>query len=243
MIIDSHAHIEDFAPGVDKIINVGTSLSDSEKAIALAQRYPNIYASVGIHPNDDPSATVDNVDWKKFEELAKFPKVVAIGETGLDYSRGSDRDRQAALFEKQISIASKLNLPLSIHIRDAQEDLMTILDSGQNDRLRGVFHCFSGNVDYLNFILEKLPNFYISFAGNITFKNAKNLQELAKLVPLERLLIETDSPYLAPEPLRGTQNVPANVKITAQTLAKIKNTSFEEIAATTTKNAETLFKI
>lgn len=238
MLVDSHAHISEFAPGVDKIINIGTSLEDSDKAIVLAQKYPNIFASVGIHPNDDPTATVDNIDWEKFETLAKSPKVVAIGETGLDFSKTTDRDRQQKLFEKQIGIAEKLNLPLSIHIRDAYDDLMKTSLPG-----RGVFHCFSGNQQYLEFILIKLPDFYISFAGNVTFKNAKDLQELAKLVPLDRLLVETDSPYLSPEPLRGMQNVPANVKITAQKLAELKNISFEKLAEITTQNAEKLFKI
>lgn len=238
MLVDSHAHIESFAPGVDKIINIGTSLEDSEKAIGLAQKYPNIYASVGIHPNDDPTATVDNIDWEKFKKLAKSPKVVAIGETGLDFSKTTDRDRQQKLFVKQIAIAEKFNLPLSIHIRDAYDELMNTSLPGH-----GVFHCFSGSQEYLNFILEKLPDFYISFAGNVTFKNAKPLQELAKMVPLDRLLVETDSPYLTPEPFRGSLNVPANVKITAQKLAEIKGVSFEELSEITAKNAEILFKI
>lgn len=252
MLVDSHAHLNfaDYADkideiisdakaaGVEKIINIGTSLSDSQDAIKLATKHEGLFATVGIHPNDNLNATVDNIDWEIFENLAKSSKVVAIGETGLDFSKSTDRDRQIKLFQKQISIAEKHNLPLSIHIREAQDDLIKIPLSG-----RGVFHCFSGNEQYLEFILTKLPKFYISFAGNVTFRNAKPLQELAKLVPPERLLVETDCPFLSPEPLRGSQNVPANVKITAQRLAELKGVDFQKLAEITTQNAEKLFNI
>ncbi|MCL4397849.1 TatD family hydrolase [Patescibacteria group bacterium] len=242
MLVDTHAHISGPVTGVDKVINVGTSLEDSEKAIELAKKYDNIFAAVGIHPVDNPTLTINSIDWLKFEELAKQPKVVAIGECGLDYHQNQDKDRQRAIFSKQIEIAAKLNLPLSIHIRDARADLMErfgeILSGNQ-----GVFHCFSGDTNYLNFILEKLPTFYISFAGNLTFRNAKELQELAKIVPFEKILIETDSPYLAPEPYRGSQNSPANVKIVASKLAELKGVSLEEIETITATNAAFLFGI
>ena len=257
MLIDSHAHLnfKDFAVDfdevvvrakeaeVEKIINIGTSMTDAQEVIDLANKYDFMFAAVGIHPNDDPNITVENVDWEKFEELAKSKKVVAIGECGLDYSRGKDDIRQKALFAKQIGIAQKLNLPLSIHIRDAQEDLIEMLKQVQHDNLRGVFHCFSGDLKYLDFILRNLPGFCISFAGNITFKNAQSLRDLVKGVPLDRMLLETDCPFLTPEPHRGKRNEPMNVKITATTLAQLKDVSFEEIAEVTTRNAEALFGI
>ncbi len=253
MLVDSHAHLNfpelmvDIdrvlarakEAGVEKIINIGTSLADSKVAIDLAQKYDGLYATVGIHPNDDTGSIVDNVDWVEFERLVKMPKVVAIGECGLDYSRitndqlpisNVEKERQWKLFEKQAEIAQKLDLPLSIHIRDAWEDIKNI-DLSKN---RGVFHCYSGTA-------EIPANFYVSFAGNITFKNAGGLRELAKLVPLDRLLVETDCPFLTPEPHRGSRNEPANVKITATILAEIKNISLEELGKITTQNAANLF--
>lgn len=250
MLVDSHCHLNfsDYGQiidevvtrakqaGVEKMINIGASMDDSAEAVGLAQKYEAMWATVGIHPNDDPTATIENVDWEKFMALAKQPKVVAIGETGLDFSRSQDKDRQVALFQKQIGIATNLDLPLSIHVRDGQEDLMKLDIAG-----RGVFHCFSGDQRYLEYILDR--GFYVSFAGNVTFKNAPGLRELAKLTPLDRLLVETDCPYLSPEPLRGSRNEPANVKITATVLAEVKNVSFEELAQITTANCQKLFKI
>lgn len=243
MLVDSHAHLNfpellaDIdsvlarakAAGVEKIINIGTSLADSKTAIELAQKYDNLYATVGIHPEGTET------DWDRFEQLAKSPKVVAIGECGLDNKVGLPNQRE--IFLKQIEIAKKLDLPLSIHIRDAQDDLMTLPLGG----VRGVFHCFSGDEKYLKWTQEL--GFYISFAGNITFKNAEGLRDLARLVPLDRLLVETDCPFLAPDPVRGSRNEPANVKIIALRLAEVKNVSFEELAARTTENAEKLFGI
>ncbi len=261
--IDSHAHLnfEDFGnqiaeviqqsteAGIEKIITIGTSLEDSRQAITIAGQYENIFATVGIHPNDVPTATVENIDWGQFIYLAKSQKVVGIGECGLDYSRTLDmaeataeNQRQKALFTKQIELASELGLPLSIHLRDAQDDLMNEFASYLAP-LSGVFHCFSGNPAYTDFIINKLPYFYFSFAGNLTYKNAGSLRELAKIIPEDRLLIETDCPFLSPEPLRGSRNVPANVTITAQKLAEVRGTTLEYIAKQTTKNALNLFKI
>lgn len=226
MFIDSHCHIAGPVTGVDKAICVGTTLEDSQQAILLAQKYDYIFATVGIHPIDG----IDSLqDWNQFEELIKQPKVVGIGECGLDYHHAYD-PRQKPLFEKQLAIARKFNLPLSIHIRDAWGDVKTI-DLSKN---RGVFHCYSGPV-------EIPKNFYVSFAGNLTFRNAKNLQDLARQIPLEKMLLETDSPLLAPEPLRGSQNKPENVKIIASKLAELKSVSLDEVAAVTSKNAHELF--
>jgi len=263
MLIDSHAHLnfpELMADiegvlararkaGVEKIINIGTNLEDSKIAIDLAQKYDNLYATVGIHPDSpSPSAT----DWSELEKLAKNPKVVAIGECGLDYSRikydvssikyHNETERQRRHFQKQIEIAKNLELPMSIHIRDAQNDLMAILDAARmTGRAKGVFHCFSGDQKYLEFVLEQ--GFFVSFAGNVTFKNAQNLRDLAKATPLDRLLLETDCPYLSPEPLRGSQNEPANVKITVAKLAEIKNMSLDHISSIILDNTRRLFNI
>ena len=247
MVIDSHAHLNfpelggqvDYS-GVSKIVVVGTSIADSELALKLAREHSHLFGTVGIHPNDDPLVTVDTVDWSKFEDLAK--QSVAIGEWGLDYSRSKDTERQIKLFEKQIEIADKMSLPLSIHIRDAQEDLISVFGH-KLSKLKGVFHCFSGDLNYLHSILNLLPGFYISFAGNITYKSAQDLRDLVKEAPLERILIETDSPFLTPEPHRGKPNTPENVKIVAEKVAQIKGESFEWVAQTTSKNAEKLFKI
>lgn len=266
MLVDSHAHLNfpDYEQdletviakakeaGVEKIINIGTNPETSRHAIELAQKFARLFATVGIHPNDDINATLEKIDWEEFTKLAKQPRVVGVGECGLDYSElqeggnavnsPQEKDRQGKTFQKQIEIAIKLELPLSIHIRDAQNDLLRLfLDHLRLSR--GVFHCFSGDEKYLNYILEKLPSFYISFAGNITFKNAQVLRELAKGVPLDRLLLETDCPFLSPQPHRGKRNEPANVRITAQTLANLYNVSFEELAKVTTENTESLFKI
>lgn len=244
MLIDSHAHLNfpellsDIdgvlerakIAGVEKIICVGTNLEDSKTAVALAQKYENLYATVGIHPNDDSSIMVERVNWSELENLAKQNKVVAIGECGLDNKTSIPGQKE--VFEKQIEIAKKLDLPLVIHVRDAWEEIKKI-DLSNN---RGVFHCYSGPAEFL-------PNFYISFAGNVTFGNAENLRELARTVPLEKMLVETDCPFLAPEPLRGSQNEPANVKITATVLAELHDVSLDELSKITTANAAKLFKI
>ncbi len=261
-LIDSHCHLtKQFLDnpaetiqrardnGVGKMICVGTNLEDSKEAIQIAQDFEGVYASVGIHPEENFQGS-----WDEFEKLINQPKVVAIGETGLDYKVGlpgprPDRGKQIEIFEKQISLAGKYNRPLIIHIREAQEELMRILDSrsprgeaGQNDEgLSGVFHCFSGDQRYLEFVLEK--GFYVSFAGNLTFKNAESIRELAKLVPLDKILVETDSPFLSPEPLRGKQNEPANVKIVAQFLANLKGVSLGELEKITSSNAIQLFNL
>lgn len=232
MFIDTHCHLtkrffEDPGPviakaieaGVDKMICVGTDLEDSKQAVEIANNYPQVFAAVGIHPTETCS------DWESFEKLIQQPKVVAIGECGLENDSGRTS------FIQQISLAKKFDKPLIIHIRNAWEELSQI-DLTNN---RGVFHCFSGNVTTIQ------ENFYISFAGNVTFKNAKELQEQAKLVPLEKLLLETDSPFLSPHPHRGSQNTPANVKIIATKQAELHNSTAEQVAQITSGNACKLF--
>lgn len=264
-LIDSHAHLTfpDYGTdleevlerarqsGVKKIINIGTSLEDSEEIIHLANKTPNVWATVGLPPNDNPETEVENTDWDKFTELAQTEKVVGIGECGLDYSRldglepskkGREIDRQRRLFIKQLEIATNLGLPLSIHIRDAYNDLMEIVKEFPKP-MRAVFHCFSGTKEYLDFLLGSGHNFFFSFAGNITFKKADSLRDLASQIPQEKLMVETDCPFLTPEPQRGNRNEPANVTITAQKLAEVKGVTIEKLIEITTQNTERLFKI
>lgn len=260
MLVDSHAHLNfpELAgdlpqvlqaateAGVEKIICVGTTVQDSERAGEVATKYDMVYASVGVHPHEQEA-----VNWDNYQRLIENNRVVAIGECGLDFSRFGELtpeakeieiSQQKDLFLRQIAIALAHNLPLIIHIRDAYEEIMAEF-ARPLSRLRGVFHCFSGTHDYARFIREDLPGFYFSFAGNITFKNAQSVRELAKLAPLERVLIETDAPFLSPEPRRGLGNSPANVKIVAQRLAEVKNISLEEVARTTSENAVKLFNL
>lgn len=247
MLIDSHAHLnfpelsgKVYFPNVSKIVVVGTSLLDSKKSIELSNAHKHLFPTVGIHPNDDPQATALNTDWGGFEKMAK--ECVAIGECGLDYSREKDSERQIKLLERQIDISEKTFLPLVLHVRDAQDDLIRFFGH-RLAKLRGVFHCFSGDENYLYTILKLMPNFFISFAGNITFKNAQDLRKSAELTPLDRMLVETDSPFLSPEPFRGKLNSPENVKIVAEKIAEIKRVSFEVVSDMTTKNAERLLRI
>ena len=262
MLIDTHAHLNfpELAEteailtrakdgGVETFINIGTSLADSQLGIDIASKFSNVYATVGIHPDDSIGTSAESIDWGKFEELAKRPKVVAIGECGLDYSSiqysvssieyTNETKRQKGLFLKQLELAQKLRLPLSIHVRDAYEDMLEI---ATQIKVPTVFHCFSGTISYLESLLTN-PNFYFSFAGNITFKNAESIRDLAKLVPLDKILVETDCPFLAPEPHRGKTNEPVNVKIVAEKLAEVKEIGFEELSEITTQNAKKLFQI
>lgn len=253
---DSHSHLNDEqfdedrldiinkykSENITKFLTCGYSLEGSKKAIEIADNYDFTYATVGISPNDIPQ----NEDelWKsiaQIEELAKNKKVVAIGEIGLDYYWNKDnKNIQQEVFKKQIEIANKLDLPIVIHTRDAIMDTLQILK--ENVVLnKGVFHCCPLNRELIKEALKL--NFYISFSGVITFKNAKNADEIINMVPIDKMLIETDSPYLAPEPVRGTRNNSINVKYVAQKIALSKNISIEEVAKITYDNANKLFKI
>ena len=253
---DSHSHLNDEqfdedrldiinkykSENITKFLTCGYSLEGSKKAIEIADNYDFTYATVGISPNDIPQ----NEDelWKsiaQIEELAKNKKVVAIGEIGLDYYWNKDnKNIQQEVFKKQIEIANKLDLPIVIHTRDAIMDTLQILK--ENVVLnKGVFHCCPLNRELIKEALKL--NFYISFSGVITFKNAKNADEIINIVPIDKMLIETDSPYLAPEPVRGTRNNSINVKYVAQKIALSKNISIEEVAKITYDNANKLFKI
>lgn len=251
---DSHSHLNDEKfdedrynlieqfekENITRFLTCGYNLEGSKKAIEIAEECDFTYATAGISPNDIPQ----NEDelWKEIDEiedLAKNKKVVAIGEIGLDfYWNKENRELQLKAFKKQIEIANKLNLPIVIHTREAVMDTLQVLKEN-NVINKGVFHCCPLNRELVKEALKL--DFYISFSGVVTFKNAKNAEEIINMVPLDRILIETDSPYLAPEPVRGTRNTPINVKFIAGKIAQTRKISIEEVAKQTYENACRLF--
>jgi TatD DNase family protein len=225
--------------GVTHFLCVSVEMQTLPEVLACAEKYKNVYASVGQHPNDivnyDPSV-------EELIEKSQHDLVVAIGETGLDYFRtdAENTKQQQEAFRKHIQAAKILNKPIIIHTRQARDDTITIMHEQQANLVRGVMHCFTEDWAMAKKALDL--DFYISFSGIVTFKNAKELQEVAKKVPSDRFLIETDSPYLAPVPMRGKPNEPAFVKYTANFLAELRSQSFEKIAQQSTDNFFELFK-
>lgn len=255
MFIDSHAHLDDKRfdedrdilikglkdNGIDIAINIGADLQTSINSVELSKKYEHIYASVGIHPHSADEA--DDKALKKIKELADNEKVVAIGEIGLDfYYDNSPRDEQRKCFKEHLRLAKELNLPVVIHSREASQETFDIIQEAQDGTLRGVMHCYSGSVEMAEEYINKL-GFYISIGGPVTFKNARIVKEVAQFVPLDKLLIETDCPYLTPEPYRGKRNEPMYVKYTAAEIAKLRGITVEELAEATSRNARELFKI
>lgn len=253
-LFDSHAHYNDekfendretiikeiYNSGITKIVNAGYSIESSRKAIEIAKNYDFIYGTAGVSPNDIENLPNDYL--AQIESIASNKKIVAIGEIGLDYYWNKEnKEKQKEVFINQIELANKLNLPIVIHTREAVMDTLDVLKNKITCNNKGVFHCCPLNVELIKEALKL--GFYISFAGPITFKNSKNANEVVNVVPMERILIETDSPYLSPEPVRGTRNDSRNVKYMAQKIAEIKNIELEEVARKSYKNAETIFKI
>lgn len=254
MFIDTHVHLnadqyeEDVEEvitraldaGVTTMIVVGFDRKTINKAMELTKRHSFIYVVIGWHPVDAIDFTAEDLDW--IESLAAHPKVVGIGETGLDYHWDkSPKDIQQEVFRKQIQLAKKVNLPIIIHNRDATADIVRILKEEKAGEVGGIMHCFSGSVETAKECIEM--NFMISLGGPVTFKNAKTPKEVATEIPLEKLLIETDAPYLTPHPYRGKRNEPAYVVLVAQEIAALKRISVEEVAKVTTANARALFGI
>lgn len=254
MLFDTHAHLnatqfnEDVeqvierarAEGVSHIVVVGFDRPTIQRAMELAEQYSFIYAAVGWHPVDAIHMTDE--DLIMIECLAAHPKVVALGEMGLDYYWDqSPKEVQKEVFRKQIRLAKKVKLPIVIHNRDATADIVHILQEEHAEEVGGVMHCFSGSIEVARQCIDM--NFYISFGGPVTFKNAKKPKEVAKEIPLDRLLIETDCPYLTPHPFRGKRNEPSYVKYVAEAIAELKGISFEEVAQKTSDNAKRLFGI
>lgn len=269
MLIDTHAHLnfkdyqDDLEPvikravkeGVTKIICVSSNLAESEKAIAIAKKYPQtVFAAVGIHPQqtDQENKKTIAVQVQELEKLAEDKRVIAIGECGLDYSPApqGEKDRshkeQFFLFQKQLEIAQKLKLPILIHSRKAFSDVLQIIEEFINHppliinhQLSGVFHCYSAGKKVISQVEE--IGFFFGLDGNLTYD--KGLQNVFSQIPLEKIILETDCPFLSPEPHRGLRNEPKDVKIIAECLARIKAVPFTRIAEITTKNAEDLFKV
>ncbi len=256
LLVDTHTHL-DFpqfdddrkrvieraqAAGVRTIVNVGADLASSQAAVALAEAYPQVYAAVGVHPHD--AKTVTRRMLEELGALALHPKVVAIGEIGLDFYRDlSPRDQQRRAFQQQLALASEVGKPVIIHDREAHEEIMATLRrwAKSSHQPAGVLHCFSGDLAMAQEAIEL--GFYISVAGPVTFDNARRLRDLVRQLPLEKLLVETDCPYLTPHPHRGKRNEPAYVKLVAQAIARLKEMSVEEVARITSDNARALFAL
>ncbi|HWP58748.1 MAG TPA: TatD family hydrolase [Candidatus Acidoferrales bacterium] len=253
-LVDSHAHIQgpEFnadrgavlerarAAGVETIVVVGGAgeLASNNAAVELAQNHPGLFATVGIHPHDAKKMT--EADFDRLRDLARAPRVVAVGETGLDfYYDHSPREVQIAAFSRFIALAQEIDLPLVVHDRDAHDEINDLLRREGGGRLRGVIHCFTG--DYGAAVKFLDLGFFLSFSGIVTFKNADGLREVVKKVPLERILVETDSPYLAPVPHRGRRNEPAWVRYVAQVVAGVRQMPLEELIRATARNARQLF--
>ncbi|RUS47229.1 TatD family hydrolase [Cohnella sp. AR92] len=249
MLFDTHAHMDSpkfdddreemieraRAAGVETIVNIGFNRETIPTTMALAEKYPFIYAAVGWHPTDAIDMKLEE-DLSWIERLCAHPKVVAIGEIGLDYYWDtSPKDLQQIVFREQIRLAKRLKKPIIIHNRDAHADVVRLLQEEGASEVGGIMHCFSGSWETAKQCLDM--NFYISFGGPVTFKNARVPKEVLEQVPNDRLLIETDSPYLTPHPYRGKRNEPAFVRLVAEAAAEIKGISLEEIAKLTTRNS------
>lgn len=252
MLIDSHAHLEmsefdhdrrnvierAISAGVEYIITVGTNAELSQKAIALAAEFDNVFATVGIHPHDATAADDQILDQMK--DLARQPKVVAYGEIGLDFFRNiSPRQKQIDVFSRQMKIARELNLPIIIHDRDAHEEVLRMVE--ESGIRRGVFHCFSGDAEMAKKCVDL--GFYISIPGTVTFDKTKNIADVVKKIPMEYLLLETDCPYLTPVPHRGKRNEPSFIVHTAKKVAQIKSLPWQDVARAAAANTKKIFGI
>ncbi len=251
MLIDSHTHLQVSQydkdrdavlkraqdAGVETILIIGIDLETSLSAIELADKHENLYATVGMHPHDAKKLTPDVL--KTFRELLNHPKVIALGEIGLDYYRNlSPPNVQKDAFEKQLNLAEEMNIPIVIHNRDAYKDIFPILESRQG-QIQGVLHCFTGDIELMERSVE--IGFHIGIGGIVTYPNAKEMQAVASKVPSDRLLIETDCPWLTPQFRRGKRNEPSYVRAVAEKIAELRNTSIETIGEITTNNFKTLF--
>lgn len=254
MLFDTHTHvnIEDFSEdreaviqrardaGVKQMVVVGFDRETIRDAMSLVEAYDFMYAAVGWHPVDAVDATEEDFRW--IEDLAEHPKVVAIGEMGLDYHWDkSPKDVQKAIFKKQIALAKRVNLPIVIHNREATNDVIRLLQEENAQEVGGIMHCFSAGVEEAKQCLDM--GFHISFGGPVTFKNAQLPKDVAVEVPLDRLLVETDCPFLSPHPYRGKRNEPARVALIADKIAELKGMTTEELADVTTQNARRLFRL
>ena len=251
-LIDSHCHLY-YKPyindiqgtinvckknNINKLLSIGIDIKTSKKNIELSKKYSEIYCTIGIHPNSTINTKKEEL--LELERLMKSSnKIIGIGETGLDYYRDFDKELQFYYFEEQIKIAKKFNLPVIVHTRDAEEDTYSIIKKYSNTGLKFIIHCFSGSVDFATKCSEL--GCYISFSGNITFKNANNIREACKKIDIKKILMETDSPYLTPHPHRGKKNHPSNVRYVCNEISKIKNIDFNTVSLITTNNFNSIF--
>ena len=253
MLFDTHAHLDDRAfdadretllaslpeQGIGLMMNPGCSLASSRAADALSRKYPFVYAAVGSHPD-----AADEVDEQVLEEYRRMcrenPKIRAIGEIGLDYHyEDIPRSRQLEAFRAQMALARELNLPVIVHEREAHEDGMRVVE--EFPEVTGVFHCYSGSGEMARWLVSR--GWYIGFTGVLTFKNARKAVEVAQQLPLDRIVLETDCPYMSPEPHRGKRNDPSRLPFMAQKLAQLRGLSAEEVAAITTENGRRLYRL
>ena len=254
MLIDTHVHLNAdqydddlqevidraLSEGIDRMFVVGFDTKTIERTMKLIDQYDFIYGIIGWHPVDAIDCTDERLEW--IESLSKHPKIIGIGEMGLDYHWDkSPKDIQKDVFRKQIALAKRVQLPIIIHNREATQDCVDILKEENASEVGGIMHSFSGSNEIADEILKM--NFYISLGGPVTFKNAKQPKEVAQHVSLDRLLVETDAPYLSPHPYRGKRNEPARVKLVAEQIAELRGISYEEVCKATTENAERLFKL
>ncbi len=254
MLIDTHVHLnaEQYVNdldevierarenGIEKMVVIGCDRPTIERTMELIDEHEDIYGVIGWHPVDAIDCTDEDLEW--IEQLSKHEKIVGIGEMGLDYHWDkSPKDVQKDLFKKQIELAKRVNLPIIIHNREATEDCVAILKEMHAEKIGGIMHAFSGDESVADEIIDM--NFYVSLGGPVTFKNAQLPKDIAVHVPIDRLLVETDAPYLTPHPYRGKRNEPAYVKLVAEKIAELRQISYEELARTTSENAKRLFKI
>lgn len=254
MIFDTHAHYddEDFdvdreellskmkAAGVSHIVNIGASLESTKRSLELAKQYDFIYAAVGVHPSDTGELNEENFAW--LSKQCELPKVVAVGEIGLDYYWDEpQRDIQKECFARQIALGREKKLPLVIHSRDAAQDTIDIMKTEKAEEAGGILHCFSYTKETARTFLDM--DFSFGIGGVITFKNAKKLKEAVEYIPMDRIVIETDCPYLSPEPNRGKRNSSLNLPYVIKAIAEIKNLSEEEVLKATYENAKKLYRI
>ena len=254
MLIDTHAHLDDARfdgdrdamiarareAGVENFVTIGCDLTTSRAAVELADRYPFVYATVGVHPHE--AKQIGDSWYDDLRRLAQHKKVVAYGEIGLDYHYNHSPPKlQRERFREQIVLARDLRLPIVVHTREAQDDTITVLKEENAADVGGVFHCFSGDARLAKDALDL--GFLLSFSGVITFQNATMLRDIVKTVPMDRILVETDSPYLTPAPHRGKRNEPAYVRLVAEKIAAIQGMTTDQVAELTSQNARRVFKI
>ena len=252
MIFDTHTHYDDQAfdedkeillgrlkeEGIDTVVNIGASIRTSKSTLKLAEQYPFIYAAIGVHPNETAELNEQHLDWLR--DTAKHPRVVAIGEIGLDYYwKEPDREIQKFWFARQLDLAKEVHLPVVIHSRDAAQDTLDIMKEHAPHEAGGVIHCFSYGKELAKEYLDM--GFYIGIGGVVTFKNAKKLKEVVESMPMDRMVLETDCPYLSPEPLRGKRNSSLHLSYVVKAVSEIKGISQEEVMEITSANACRLY--